>query len=141
MKRLFIFIVIAVTFINNIQAQSKHSLAVSFSGYKNTSGKLYIALFNKEESFLKSSEAFLFQIINSEKDKTVCNFSNLEKGYYAIAVFHDINHNGKLDTNLLGVPNEYYGFSNDATGFMSGPSFSKAKFYLDADKSISIHLH
>lgn len=38
---------------------------------------------------------------------------NVPAGEYGIAVFHDINGNGKLDTTAVGLPSEPYGFSND----------------------------
>jgi uncharacterized protein (DUF2141 family) len=41
-----------------------------------------------------------------------CDFINIPKGIYALAVIYDENMDGKLGTNLLGVPTEGYGFSN-----------------------------
>ncbi len=46
----------------------------------------------------------------------------------ALAVVHDENMNGKLDTNLLGIPKEGYGFSNDAKASLGAPTFSAASF-------------
>jgi uncharacterized protein (DUF2141 family) len=43
-----------------------------------------------------------------------CDFGDIPPGTYAIAVIHDENSHGKLDTNRLGVPTEGYGFSGDA---------------------------
>jgi uncharacterized protein (DUF2141 family) len=57
-------------------------------------------------------------------------FSNLEPGRYAAIAFHDENDNGKLDQNFLGVPNEPYGFSNDAQGFLAPPAFDAAAMAL-----------
>jgi len=48
-----------------------------------------------------------------------------------MAVVHDENMNGKLDTNWLGRPKEGYGFSNDAKSLLSAPSFSDASFEYD----------
>jgi uncharacterized protein (DUF2141 family) len=45
--------------------------------------------------------------------------------------FHDINTNGRLDKNFLGIPKEGYGFSEKATAFMNAPGFEKAKFTLN----------
>jgi hypothetical protein len=42
---------------------------------------------------------------------------------------HGENSNGKLDTNLLGIPTEGYGFSNNATALIGTPSFSDASFF------------
>ena len=55
-------------------------------------------------------------------------FENIPNGKYAIMAYHDENNNGKLDTNFLGIPKEGYGFSNNAKGKFSAPSFEKASF-------------
>ncbi|MEE1610647.1 DUF2141 domain-containing protein [Microvirga sp. CF3016] len=51
---------------------------------------------------------------------------NVKPGSYAIAVFHDINGNGRLDRSFIGLPNEPYGFSNDV-GRRGPPSFEAAR--------------
>jgi uncharacterized protein (DUF2141 family) len=51
---------------------------------------------------------------------------NVKPGRYAIAIFHDLNGNGVLDRNIIGLPSEPYGFSNDA-GRRGIPSFSGAQ--------------
>ena len=60
----------------------------------------------------------------------------------AIAVIHDEDMNGKLETNLLGIPTEGYGFSNDAKSLVGVPSFSDASFLYDGrnlDLTMSLH--
>jgi len=55
----------------------------------------------------------------------------LPYGTYAVAVVHDADGNGKLNTNLLGMPRERYGFANDARGTFGPPSFEDASFVVD----------
>ncbi len=52
--------------------------------------------------------------------------TGLEPGRYAVNGYHDANGNGKLDTNLLGVPTEGYGFGNGAVGAFGPPGFAAA---------------
>ena len=54
-------------------------------------------------------------------------FTDLKPGAYAVIVFHDVNDTGKLTENWLGKPTECYGFSNNAEGFLSTPSFENAR--------------
>jgi Ca2+/Na+ antiporter len=49
-------------------------------------------------------------------------------GTYALAVSHDQNMNGKLDTNWLGIRIEGYCFSNDARRLFGAPSYPAARF-------------
>lgn len=68
-------------------------------------------------------------------------FSDIKPGNYAIAVIHDENINGELDTNFFGVPTEGYGFSSDAEVNMSAPSFANAEFSYDGGElQLSIKL-
>ncbi len=71
-----------------------------------------------------------------------CDFEEIPRGTYALAVFHDENMNGKLDTNWLGIPTEGYGFSNDVKALKGAPSFSACRFQYDGgtlDMTISLH--
>jgi uncharacterized protein (DUF2141 family) len=62
-------------------------------------------------------------------------------GANAVIAFHDENDNGLLDANALGVPTEGYGFSNNAQGFLSAPSFAAAAVTLgQTDQNISVSL-
>jgi uncharacterized protein (DUF2141 family) len=58
----------------------------------------------------------------------LCSFARVPKGEYGISAFHDENSNGKLDTNLLGMPIEDYCASRNARGTFGPPSFDDAKF-------------
>ena len=56
----------------------------------------------------------------------------LDPGDYAIALYHDRNGNGTLDSNLLGIPTEPYGFSGNARNLMGPATWEQAKFGLAA---------
>lgn len=54
-------------------------------------------------------------------------FRDVAPGRYAVMVSHDENGNGRLDTNLIGMPVEGYGFSNNPR-VMRKPTFDEAAF-------------
>jgi uncharacterized protein (DUF2141 family) len=65
----------------------------------------------------------------------------LPSGDYALSVFHDVNGNGELDTNQVGMPIEPYGFSNDAAGNYGPPSFEQSRVHLpEAGSLVTINL-
>src|SRR5581483_9984203 len=81
-------------------------------------------------------------VIKIRKMQARCDFEDIPPGTYAMAVIHDENMNGKLDTNWLGIPTEGYGFSNDAKALLGAPSFSAASFQYDGrnlDLTMSLH--
>ncbi len=57
-----------------------------------------------------------------------CVFKKIGKGEYAASAFQDSDGNGKLTTNLFGLPSEDYCASNDARNPIGPPSFRAAKF-------------
>jgi len=62
-------------------------------------------------------------------------------GVYAIETYQDLNDNDQMDTTWLGLPLEPFGFSLDATPFLSKPSFDAVKFTLaPGDNSQTLHL-
>jgi len=56
----------------------------------------------------------------------------LAPGRYAIKSFHDVNGNGKMDTNPFGMPTEPFAFSNNAKGSMGPASWEAAAFTVEA---------
>lgn len=60
--------------------------------------------------------------------------AGLPPGDYAVAAFHDEDRDGDLNTNLLGMPTEGYGFSNEARGIFGPPGFDAAAFTIKADE-------
>ena len=55
-----------------------------------------------------------------------------DAGRYAIRLFHDRDDDGELDTDLLGIPSEPYGFSNNAPARFGPPDFEAAAFEIPA---------
>jgi len=67
--------------------------------------------------------------------------TGLPPGRYAIESFQDVNANGRMDTSLLGLPLEPYGFSRDARPFLSKPGFGAVAFTLaPGENSQTLHL-
>lgn len=63
-------------------------------------------------------------------------FEGLECRAYALAVVHDENGNGKLDTNFLGIPREGLGASRNARRMFGPPTFDDAKVLLRAARTV-----
>ena len=55
---------------------------------------------------------------------------DLPYGELAFAIYHDVNNNGKIDKNAIGIPKERYAFSNNIKPTIKAPSFDDCKFTL-----------
>lgn len=107
-------------------------LELTIAEARNAEGRVMVALFNDAEGFGKMLEAKRVAAAMLPIDGTTARLmiGGLVPGRYAVSVIHDQNGNGKLDTNLLGLPTEGYGFSRDARGTLGPPSFEAAAFEL-----------
>lgn len=116
-------------------------LTVTIEGTRSTEGSVMLALYNSAEAFPSSEQRMQAQMIPASQPGSLSAvFRGVPAGRYALAVFHDTNGNGKLDRNLFGLPTEPYGFSNNAMGVASAPSFDKAAVEVGADLAITITL-
>ena len=72
---------------------------------------------------------------------TTVEVRDLPPGVYAVQAYHDRNDNRTVDRNILGLPTEPVGFSNDAPVGLTGPSFGAAAFnYPGGEHAISLRL-
>ncbi|WP_299123865.1 DUF2141 domain-containing protein [uncultured Winogradskyella sp.] len=134
-----IAVAIVLSFVSyQSEAQEKHNITVTVKNAHSNDGKIFIALYKTESSFLKTA----FKATKSEIKDNQCTitFEDIPEGIYAVSIFHDENNNGKLDSNFFGIPKEDYGCSNNAKGFMGPPKWDDANFQLIENKSISITL-
>jgi len=69
--------------------------------------------------------------------KVIMTFNGLIDGIYAVAVIHDENGNGQLDTNFLGIPAEGVGVSTNPLVF-GKPRFEQGQFVINGNTAIAI---
>lgn len=140
MKFIVFFYVLALhTFLMAQYADTLNfKLKVIVTGFETNDGHAMIALCNSEHSYASKGEAYKGAIPPIENQKVQVVFDELPKGFYAVKVYHDANDNKELDTNFIGIPNEDYGFSNNARGRFGPPEWVEVNFEISADKDISI---
>ena len=102
-------------------------------------GALYWAVFDNEDDY-EADTSPVMSAQNRVQAKTLrITLHDLPAGRYAVRLFHDANGNGELDSNMLGIPKEGYGFSNGAGKF--GPaSYEDAAVDVNDDSRIDVRL-
>ncbi len=106
------------------------TLLVTVNGVKAGQGNLRIAVFDEahRDEFPDGEYLSGVEVPATEEQMTI-DISNVESCDYAIAIIQDLNENGKLDKNFLGIPKEPYGFSGKWKS--GGSSYEKALFNTD----------
>lgn len=94
---------------------------------KAAGGTLRLVLCPTAEAF-GTERGCVLQQVRVTGPVMMITFADIPAGDHAIKAFHDVNDNGKLDTNWMGIPTEPYGFSNNAMGTFGPPSFQQASF-------------
>ncbi len=136
MRKILVFSVIFFSWVS-VFAQNG-SIHLQITGIENTDGVVRIGLYNSEKAFLEEKKETGGAVIDILKPKVSYVFDNLYSGSYAIAVWHDENNNQKLDTNILGMPIENYGFSNNKFGTFGPPDFDEVAVLLESGKIVEL---
>jgi uncharacterized protein (DUF2141 family) len=125
----------------NVQKNAKQTgqLQVTIVGLENDVGKVQVGLFDSKEGYSGGGEPFRGSSVKIRGEKAECTFAGIPYGIYAIKAYHDKNGNGKLDMNFMGIPNEPYGFSNNARAEFGPTKWDDAKFAFTS-KSMSMEI-
>lgn len=117
------------------------TLTVNLKGFKSDKGAVEVALFDQATAFpTKPEKAIAKQRAPITSGTATVEFRDLKQGTYAVSAYHDVNNNGKMDANFIGIPKEPTGASNDAKGRMGPPSFKDAQFTLNASGAVIISM-
>ena len=116
------------------------NLTVTVEQVRNSKGEIRFSIFNVPSQFPQGNELDS-KDVRAQLGFVTVQFYNLISGVYAIAIHHDENSDGEMNTNFIGLPKEGYGFSNNAKVNFAPPVFEAAVFNLDVgDKSIRLRV-
>jgi uncharacterized protein (DUF2141 family) len=93
--------------------------------------KIYLSVFNRAAGFPDDTRTIVDKAIVKAVPGTTTITLQLEPGTYAIAVFHDEDGDGKLDT-FMKAPTEQFGFSRDPKIGFGAPDFRDCAFKVES---------
>ena len=127
---LFLYLLSSVTLFSQVNVDSRDygKLTVVITGFKNEKGNCRFAIDDSKFVFEREDTVYIGKVLPIIDEQVIVVIDSLEYGEYAVRVFHDENKNEKVDTNILGIPKECYGYSNNASSWFGPPSWDKAKF-------------
>jgi uncharacterized protein (DUF2141 family) len=138
---LMLFSLCAVfTLTSVVSSDQKVDLTVVITNINIAKGKIQIGLYNKKDTYPIPGREYKVIYVKVDQKEFKHTIKDLPAGEYAIALYHDKNSDGECNKNLIGVPTESYGFSNNVKPFLSAPSFGETKFKLYKNSSIYIKL-
>lgn len=115
------------------------SVEVTMTGFKNEEGMALAAFFLDEGGWPDPGDTtFATVSVPIHDGQAVAEFDDVPAGRFAVSVFHDENGDRELNTGVLGIPSEDYGFSADARDVFGPPSFAEASLELAAGEAKQI---
>ncbi len=112
-----------------LSVSTNRTVSVRIANINAAKGSVRLAVFTTAEDFKENENAVFGRVIPLSSRGDVSLDIPLEEGKtHGIALFHDLNDNGKLDKTLVGIPKEPYAFSNNPKAKWEKPSFSDISF-------------
>ncbi len=116
------------------------SVVVHVQGVRCCEGVLRLAVYNKSKYWMSPRHMVRGRLGFIQSEEQTFELHGLPPGDYAVAVYQDLDSNGKLDRWFGLIPKEPYGFSNNV-GRHGPASFRKAAFNLQQDITITVVLN
>ncbi len=118
-------------------ASASETITVTIKG--SDQGEIFASLFTKPgnaDIHFTDTDAIRQWRGQPNADGTISfAISDINDGIYAIAAFQDQDGDGALSSNIVGMPTEKYGFSNDARGYFGPPDFKNAAFQIENNRA------
>ena len=115
-------------------------LVIKILNIEENIGSIHFAVYDNPEFFPENhGKKIGFKKNVTELIDDQVTITDLEESFYAVAIYHDKNSNNNFDT-FLSIPQEKFGFSNDAKVFFGPPSFDEAAFYLKKNQRLKIEI-
>jgi uncharacterized protein (DUF2141 family) len=119
--------------------EARTRLYVTVSNVRNSHGHIRLAVCTPQ-TFLRADCPFQASAPARVGSVTLC-VEDVAPGVYAVQVFHDEDDSGRIRRSFLGIPEEGFGFSNDASVLFGAPHFTDAAFRVTPDGgTVSLHL-
>jgi uncharacterized protein (DUF2141 family) len=117
------------------------TIVVKVTGIEGDTGEVGCGLSAGAAGFPEEpSAAIAVQRYPADPAGVTCTFTGLTPGAYAVASSQDFNRNKVTDTNLLGIPKEPWGVSNNVRPTLRAPRFDEARIDLSQGQTLEIEI-
>lgn len=106
------------------------TLRITATNVKSDEGSFVVWVYDSADNWLSDRwrTRKVIPVAGNRKDDTVTVELLLPPGEYALSVFQDVDDDGKLARNFLGIPKEPAGLSNNVRPMFGPPRYKNASF-------------
>lgn len=121
------------------EAQDSGSLVVTVTGLHSAKGQLIACLWRDKDGFpsCEKSKTAMRRTIRVSGPSMEISFPGVAPGQYAVTVLHDEDGNGRMKHNLIGMPAEGVGVSNNPGGM---PGYGKSLVTVGGASAITVRI-
>ena len=114
-----------------------YKVTLHISGIVPDAGTIQVSIHDSEKSFSSHIPYKILEITPAHQTADCC--IDLPAGEYAFCIYQDSNNDGRLNTNMIGIPKEPFGFSNYNGKSVPG-NFNRHKVSIQASCVIPVPL-
>lgn len=112
---------------------------ITLKNLKTPTAPVEVTFYQKKNKFLSLTDIYKTYTLKPDGNTFVAKIDDLAFGEYAIATFQDVNSDGVIEKNGIGIPKEPYAFSNNYRPKTRGPKYGECSFvYSKTENSISM---
>jgi uncharacterized protein (DUF2141 family) len=116
-------------------------LTVVVDNLKSPDAPVELSIYGPDNKFPDKDDHLKNYRFKPKNGKLVAKIKDLPYGELAVALYQDVDSNGEINKNGIGIPTEPYAFSNNFRPIIKAPTFEDCKFnYTQKENTISIAL-
>ena len=115
-------------------------MAVQVNNINKVAGKIVVSVFNGPEGFLEEGRALAEYSFPVSGKSMKVEIPRPAGAHVALALYHDVNNDGKCNHTMIGMPKEPYGFSRNFKPVLSAPKFDEVKLPAATTGTVSIRM-
>lgn len=125
---IFLLLLSVLSFSASPEESEEGILYLEIKNVEHSGGTIWIGVYDSEEDFLNKEKAVLKGFEVKRSGKVQIPVEHVKFGPCAVAIMHDVNSNGEMDRNWLGIPIEPYAFSKKPRSKWRLPRFKEVVF-------------
>jgi uncharacterized protein (DUF2141 family) len=119
----------------------RRPLTINVTNLESATAPVVMGIYGTKNKFPDSKDQLKEYRFKPKNGKLSAKIDDLTYGEFAMAIYQDVNSDGKIDKNMIGIPEEPFGFSNNYKPTIKAPSFKDCKFdYNEHTNTVDISL-
>jgi uncharacterized protein (DUF2141 family) len=117
------------------------SLTIIVTNLASATGPVIVGVYGTKNKFPDPKDQLKVYTFTPHDTQLTAQITDLPVGTYALAIYQDVNSNGKIDKNLIGIPTEPYAFSKNYKPTIKAPGFKDCCFdYLAQNDTVTMKM-